>query len=106
MSSFVLLALLAVAPAAGPLGSIRQQVRRAKGELQGRHDPGDYRTSPYHPTEIVERIHAMESAAAWGELCAELGQLPDDELELFEDEIRKPEHARRMPCAPALERRI
>src|SRR5258708_11949670 len=48
----------------------------------------------------------MESSAAWSELCAELGQLPDDELELFEDEIRKPEHARRMACAPAPLRRI
>ena len=106
MPWFVLLALFAAAPPPGALGSVRQQVRRAKGELEVRQDPGDYRASPYHPTEIVERIHAMESAAAWGELCAELGQLPDDELELFEDEIRKPEHARRMACAPALLRRI
>jgi peptidoglycan/xylan/chitin deacetylase (PgdA/CDA1 family) len=100
--------LLAAAPPAahGDLGTIRHQVRRAKTELETRKDQGDYRASPYHPTEIVERIHAMESASAWGELCAELALLPDDELELFEDEVPKPEHARRMTCAPALLRRI
>jgi peptidoglycan/xylan/chitin deacetylase (PgdA/CDA1 family) len=48
----------------------------------------------------------METDAAWGELCAELALLPDEELELFEDEVRKPEHARHMACAPALLRRI
>jgi peptidoglycan/xylan/chitin deacetylase (PgdA/CDA1 family) len=104
----VLAALLAAtAPAPrGDLGTIRHQVRRAKSELEMHKDRREYRASPYHPSEIVERIHAMESDAAWGELCAELALLPDDELELFEDEVRKPEHARRMKCAPALLRRI
>ena len=35
----------------------------------------------------------------------ELTLLPDDELELFEDEIRKPEHTKHLPCAPLLLRR-
>jgi peptidoglycan/xylan/chitin deacetylase (PgdA/CDA1 family) len=100
-------ALLAAAPAPrADLGTVRHQVRRAKTELETRKDLRDYRESPFHPSEIVERIHAMESGAAWGELCAELALLPDDELELFEDEVRKPEHARHMKCAPALLARI
>ena len=103
--------LLAAAPhgaraAPSTVGTLRHQVRRAKTELETRKDHSDYRASPYHPTEIVERIHAMESDAAWGELCAELALLPDEELELFEDEVRKPEHARHMPCSPALLGRI
>jgi peptidoglycan/xylan/chitin deacetylase (PgdA/CDA1 family) len=105
----LLVGLLLAASAPGgraELGTLRHQVRRAKSELESRKDARDYRSSPYHPTEIVERIHAMEKESAWGELCAELALLPDDELELFEDEVRKPEHARRMPCAPALLRRI
>ena len=108
LSRLVLAVVLAAsAPGAGgKLGSVRSQVRRAKGELETRKDQREYRASPYHPTEIVERIHAMESDAAWGELCTELALLPDDELELFEDEVRKPEHARRMKCAPALLARI
>ena len=97
---------LAATPAHADLGTLRQQVRRSKTELETRKDHSDYRANPYHPTEIVERIHAMESDAAWGELCAELALLPDDELELFEDEVRKPEHARRMRCAPALLARV
>ncbi|HVU50469.1 MAG TPA: polysaccharide deacetylase family protein [Polyangia bacterium] len=102
-----LAAWLAASPAAGAgLGTLRHQVRRTKTELQTQKGLSDYRASPYHPTEIVERIHAMESGAAWDELCAELALLPDDELELFEDEVRKPEHARRMKCAPALLERI
>jgi peptidoglycan/xylan/chitin deacetylase (PgdA/CDA1 family) len=109
-SLFVLMLLAAApAPAARPrseVGTVRHQVRRAKKELETHADQRDYRASPYHPTEIVERIHAMESDAAWGELCAELALLPDEELELFEDEIRKPEHTRHMTCAPALLRRI
>jgi peptidoglycan/xylan/chitin deacetylase (PgdA/CDA1 family) len=106
-ASLALAAWLAAAPAAhAELGTVRQQVRRTKSELQTRKDHSDYRASPYHPTEIVERIHAMESDAAWGELCAELALLPDDQLELFEDEVRKPEHARRMKCAPALLKRV
>jgi peptidoglycan/xylan/chitin deacetylase (PgdA/CDA1 family) len=101
-------ALVSAAPAgaAEPLGTLRSQVRRTKSELATRKDLRDFRASPFHPTEIVERIHAMESEAAWGELCAELALLPDDELELYEDEIRKPDHARRMKCAPALLARI
>jgi len=109
MWRLVLLAsLLAATPAAarGGVGTLRQQVRRAKTELETHKDQRDYRASPYHPSEIVERIHAMETESAWGELCAELALLPDDELELFEDEIRKPEHTRRMTCAPALVARI
>jgi peptidoglycan-N-acetylglucosamine deacetylase len=107
LQRLVLAVLLAAsAPGAAKLGSIRSQVRRAKSELETQKEQRDYRASPYHPTEIVERIHAMESDAAWGELCAELALLPDDELELFEDEVRKPEHARHMKCAPALLARI
>ncbi len=88
------------------LGTVRQQVRRAKSELQKQVTLGDYHASAYHPTAIVERIHALESAAAWTELCAAFADLPDDELELFEDEVRKPDHASRLPCEPALLRRI
>jgi len=106
-------ALLAAGPAAPPeanpavpLGTLRQQVRRAKPELARHTNLPDYHESPFQPSEIVERIHALESAQAWGELCRELGALPDDELELFEDAIRRPEHARHMPCGNALLARI
>jgi peptidoglycan/xylan/chitin deacetylase (PgdA/CDA1 family) len=107
LTHLLLIAILAAAPrATAKLGTLRHQVRSTKGELATRKHARDYRASPFHPTEIVERIHAMETEAAWGELCAELALLPDEELELFEDELRKPEHARRMPCAGDLERRI
>jgi hypothetical protein len=86
--------------------SIATQVRRAHPELRSHKRLEDFHASPYHPTQIVERIHALESDAAWDELCAELARLPDEELELFEDELRKPEHARRMRCAPALLARL
>lgn len=89
-----------------PLGTIRQQVRRAKRELTVHATLRDYRQSPFQPSEIVERIHLLESGQAWAELCTELAQLPDDELELFEDEIRKPEHAKRMSCSAGLINRI
>jgi len=94
------------APPAPPLGTLRQQVRRAKPELSGHATLQDYHQSPFQPSEIVERIHLLESEQAWAELCRELGLLPDDELELFEDAIRKPEHARRLTCAPSLLQRI
>ena len=97
-------ALLA-AGAAGPLpelGTIRQQVRRAKQELSVRPTLDEYHQSPFQPSQIVERVHLLESDQAWAELCQELTLLPDDELELFEDEIRKPAHTRRLPCAAAL----
>ena len=80
---------------AAKLGTVRQQVHRAKAELQKQVTLGDYHASAYHPTAIVERIHALESADAWGELCAAFEELPDDELELFEDEIHKPDHSTR-----------
>jgi len=104
-------ALLVAAPVrpagpAAPFGTVRQQVRRAKPELASHASLPDYHESPFQPLEIVERIHALESEQAWAELCRELGALPDDELELFEDEVRKPDHASRMACAPALLRRI
>jgi peptidoglycan/xylan/chitin deacetylase (PgdA/CDA1 family) len=94
------------APPAGAFGTVRQQVRRAKPELAGHTSLPDWHESPFQPSEIVERIHALESGQAWAELCRELAALPDDELELFEDAIRKPEHARRMPCAGALLARV
>jgi peptidoglycan/xylan/chitin deacetylase (PgdA/CDA1 family) len=108
LTRLLMIVILAAAPraTAAKLGTLRHQVRSTKSELATRKDARDYRASPFHPTEIVERIHAMETDAAWGELCAELALLPDDELELFEDEVRKPEHARRMKCAPALLKRI
>jgi hypothetical protein len=81
-------------------------VRGAKVELARRRDLADYHESPLQPSEIVERIHLAGSAAAWTELCRELKALPDDELELFEDAIRKPEHTRRLACAGALLSRI
>jgi peptidoglycan/xylan/chitin deacetylase (PgdA/CDA1 family) len=89
-----------------PFGTVRQQVRRAKPELAGQASLGDYHQSPFQASEIVERIHLLESEQAWAELCRELAPLPDDELELFEDAIRKPEHARHLACAPALLQRI
>jgi peptidoglycan/xylan/chitin deacetylase (PgdA/CDA1 family) len=97
---------LASARAADGLGTLHTQVRRAKRELDASKAQRDWRASPFQPTEIVERIHALESDAAWDELCGELAQLPDDELELYEDEIRKPEHARHLRCSPALLARI
>src|SRR5437868_6480739 len=87
-------------------GSVRAQVRRARPSLAAQQRLEDYHASDDHPTRIVERIHDLESQTAWDELCTELGQLPDDELELFEDEVRKPEHARHMRCAPALLARV
>lgn len=102
-------ATVVAAPAPRPearLGTIAQQVRRAKRELQGQRGLGEYHASPYHPTAIVERIHALESAAGWAELCSAFEGLPDDELELFEDEIRKPEHQARLACAAVLLHRI
>ena len=98
-------ALMAATPPA-PLGTIRQQVRRAKQELSVRPTLDDYHQSPFQPSQIVERVHLLESDQAWAELCQELTLLPDDELELFEDEIRKPEHAKSLPCAQLLLRRI
>src|SRR5436190_22093387 len=86
-------ALFAAVPT-GPYGTLRQQVRRAKPELAGHANLPDYHESPFQPSEIVERIHGLESKQAWSELCRELGALPDEELELFEDAIRKPEHAK------------
>jgi len=104
-------ALLVAAPVrpagpAAPFGTVRQQVRRAKPELASHASLPDYHESPFQPLEIVERIHALESEQAWAELCRELGALPDDELELFEDAIRRPEHAKRMRCASALLARV
>lgn len=104
--SFASAIVAATLTPAANAGAVRHQVRRTKHELEASKTQDEYRASPFHPTELVERIHAMQSAAAWTELCAALAPLPDDELELFEDEIRKPEHARRMACAPALLRRI
>src|SRR5215471_7659156 len=109
IASVVYAVFAAALPAAAPtrpLGTIRQQVRRAKAELDAHPTLDTYHQSPYQPTEIVERIHALADDHAWAELCSELAQLPDDELELFEDEIRKPEHGRRLPCSPALLARI
>src|SRR6202142_2178128 len=94
-------ALLAADPLP-ELGTIRQQVRRAKQELSVRPTLDEYHQSPFQPSQIVERVHRLESDQAWAELCQELALLPDDDLELFEDEIRKPAHARRLPCATAL----
>jgi peptidoglycan/xylan/chitin deacetylase (PgdA/CDA1 family) len=99
------------APAATPtpvasLGTLRQQVRRAKPQLSVSPTLDDYHQSPFQPSEIVERVHGLESDRAWAELCKELALLPDDELELFEDEIRKPDHGRHLSCAPALRLRI
>jgi len=95
-------------PASGPgaLGTVRQQVRRARQELSAHPTLADYHQSPFQPSEIVERIHALEDERAWAELCRELGQLPDEDLELFEDEIRRPEHARRLACSQPLLLRI
>ena len=90
-------------PAPSPtLGTLRQQVRRAKPDLSVRPTLDDYHQSPFQPSQIVERVHLLESDRGWAELCQELTLLPDDELELFEDEIRKPAHAAHLPCANAL----
>jgi peptidoglycan/xylan/chitin deacetylase (PgdA/CDA1 family) len=88
------------------LGTIRQQVRRAKPELAAQPTLDDYHQSPFQPSEIVERVHSLESDRAWAELCKELTLLPDDDLELYEDEIRKPEHLRHLACGPPLLARI
>ena len=92
--------LLAAAPPP-ELGTIRQQVRRAKQELSVHPTLDDYRQSPFQPAQIVERVHALESDRAWAELCRELQLLPDDELERFEDEIRKPEQKTAQARAPS-----
>jgi len=89
-----------------PIGGVREQVRRAARELANHPKREEYTASPYQPSLIVARIKALESQGAWDSLCAELTGLPDGELELFEDEIRYPEHARRMGCAQALLARI
>jgi peptidoglycan/xylan/chitin deacetylase (PgdA/CDA1 family) len=81
-------------------------VRRAKSQLTVSPTLDDYHQSPFQPSEIVERVHRLESDRAWAELCQELALLPDDELELFEDEIRKPDHTRHLACSPALLLRI
>ncbi len=95
------------APVPSPaLGNVRQQVRRARGELNAHPTLDSYHQSPFQPTAIVERIHALADQRAWAELCSELTLLPDEELELFEDEIRRPEHARRMACSAGLLARI
>jgi peptidoglycan/xylan/chitin deacetylase (PgdA/CDA1 family) len=94
------------APGSKRREALRAEVRGAKPALAAQTRLEDYHASELHPSRIVERIHALESTTAWDELCAELGALPDDELELFEDEVRKPEHARRMRCAPALLARV
>jgi peptidoglycan/xylan/chitin deacetylase (PgdA/CDA1 family) len=88
------------------LGTIRQQVRRAKPELAAQPTLDDYHQSPFQPSEIVERVHRLESDRAWATLCQELTLLPDDELELYEDEIRKPDHLLHLVCGPALLARI
>jgi peptidoglycan/xylan/chitin deacetylase (PgdA/CDA1 family) len=103
--------LLATAASAAPqpapaLVSLRQEVRRAKAELAGQPTLDGYHQSPFQPSEIVERVHKLESVDAWAQLCRELSQLPDDELELFEDEIRKPEHGGHLACAGQLAARI
>lgn len=103
------LALVGAPLAAQPtatVGTLRQQVRRAKPELAAQPTLDEYHQSPYQPSEIVERVHRLESERAWAELCAELALLPDEELELFEDEIRKPAHQKHLACAPALTARI
>jgi peptidoglycan/xylan/chitin deacetylase (PgdA/CDA1 family) len=104
--TLLILGALLTAAAAAPFGTVRQQVRRAKPELASHTSLPDYHESPFQPGEIVERIHALESEQAWAELCRELTALPDDELELFEDAIKKPDHARRMRCAGALLARV
>jgi peptidoglycan/xylan/chitin deacetylase (PgdA/CDA1 family) len=108
-ASTVVAILMAATPAPSaplPLGTLRQQVRRAKPELSAHPSLESYRQSPFQPSEIVERIHTLEDQNAWNDLCRELTLLPDDELELFEDEIRKPAHARHLGCSAALLRRI
>jgi peptidoglycan/xylan/chitin deacetylase (PgdA/CDA1 family) len=93
---------LPAVPPSPALGTLRQQVRRAKPDLSVQPTLDDYHQSPFQPSQIVERVHLLESDRAWAELCQELTLLPDDELELFEDEIRKPAHAAHLPCANAL----
>jgi peptidoglycan/xylan/chitin deacetylase (PgdA/CDA1 family) len=105
VSSVFAATVLAAAPAPA-LGSLHQQVRRARREIDAHATLDGYHQSPFQPTAIVERIHALADESAWAELCRELALLPDDELELFEDEIRRPEHARRMACSGALLARI
>lgn len=66
----------------------------------------EFHASDLHPGAIVERVHALESGAAWRELCGELSALPDAELELFEDEIRDARHRPALECASTLLARI
>jgi peptidoglycan/xylan/chitin deacetylase (PgdA/CDA1 family) len=98
--------LAAEPPAPATLVTLRQQVRRAKPELSSQPTLDDYHQSPYQPSQIVERVHALESDRAWAELCQELAALPDEELELFEDELRKPDHQKHLRCAATLLGRI
>ena len=104
--AFVVVAATPVPAPVAQLGTLRQQVRRAKPELSSQPTLDDYHQSPYQPSEIVERVHGLEDARAWGELCQELTLLADDDLELFEDEIRKPDHQRHLACAATLLGRI
>jgi peptidoglycan/xylan/chitin deacetylase (PgdA/CDA1 family) len=99
-------AMAACTPHSRPVGGTREQVRRAAGELAVHPRREDYAACPYQPALVVARIRALESQDAWNSLCGELAQLPDAELELFEDEIRRPEHAQRMGCAGDLLARI
>ena len=101
------------APAARPAPSpaegtepLAVKLRKARPALQAAPDHETYRASPYHPSEVIERIHSLGQARAWNELCQELSSLPDEDLELFEDEIQRPEHARAMPCARTLSWRV
>src|SRR5258708_156781 len=103
---FELVVMAACTPHSRPVGGTREQVRRAADELAIHTRRVDYSACPYQPRLIVARIRALESQHAWNTLCGELAQLPDAELELFEDEIRKPEHAQRMGCAGDLLARI
>src|SRR5258708_2672341 len=103
---FELVVMAACTPHSRPVGGTREQVRRAADELAIHTRRVDYSACPYQPRLIVARIRTLESQDAWNTLCGELAQLPDGELELFEDEIRKPEHAQRMGCAGDLLARI
>ena len=101
--AFVVAAATPVPAPAAQLGTLRQQVRRAKPELSSQPTLDDYHQSPYQPSEIVERVHGLEDQRAWGELCQELTLLADDDLELFEDENpqagpSKASGLRRPPC--------
>lgn len=86
--------------------SLHDDVRATAPALRASATLADYQTSRVSPAEIVERIHVLESRAAWIGLCTELSQLADSELELFEDEIRKSAHARYLPCHDKLVKRL